>query len=115
MKKLLIALMFVFGLCMSARAAEQPSFPGGDEALQAYLTQNLQYPARALENGIEGNIPLQFVVKADGSITSIKVTRMLDPDLEAEAIRLVKNMPAWIPADSGDATASIVVIFRLPE
>lgn len=58
-------------------------------------------------------------MKADGTISSIKVTRMIDPDLEAEAIRLVREMPKWIPADNNgapvDATANVVISFRLPE
>lgn len=44
---------------------------------------------------------------------------MIDPDLEAEAIRLVKAMPAWTPATQNgtpvDATADITVVFRLPD
>lgn len=115
MKKLLFTFLLLLSATFTLSAAATPTFPGGEAALKAYLDQNLKYPPRAIENGIEGNVPLQFVVKADGSITSVKVTRMIDPDLEAEAIRLVKNMPAWIPADSGDATADLTIVFRLPD
>lgn len=117
MKKLLATLLLLLG-AVSLYAADQPSFSGGDQALKKYLAENLKYPAQASENGIEGNVPLQFIVKADGTITSVKVTRMIDPDLEAEAIRLVKSMPAWTPATKDgkpvDATATLEVEFRLP-
>lgn len=117
MKRLI--LTFTLLLCIGVAFASAPSFPGGQEAMEKYLTQNIKYPARAMDNGIEGKVPLEFVVKADGTITSIKIKRMIDPDLEAEAIRLVKAMPAWEPAVEGgtpvDAVASIVINFRLPD
>lgn len=118
MKRLLLTLMLLVG-AFSLYAADKPSFPGGDQALQKYLAENLRYPKTAADNGIEGNVPLQFIVKADGSITSVKVVRMIDPDLEAEAIRLVKAMPAWTPATQNgtpvDATADLTIVFRLPD
>lgn len=117
MKKLLLTLLLLVGAA-TLYAAATPSFPGGKEALDKFITENLKYPPQAANNGIEGNVPLQFIVKADGTITSVKVTRMIDPDLEAEAIRLVKSMPAWEPSIQNgkpvDATATLNVEFRLP-
>lgn len=100
---------------MAAYAGPTPEFPGGQKALDEYLTTNLKYPAAAQDNGIEGVVEVAFTVKADGTIGAIKIVRMVDPDLEQEAIRLVKNMPKWTPADSGDAPASVKVKFTLPE
>ena len=118
MKRILLTLMLLVG-AMALYAADKPTFPGGDEALPNYLSENLKSPTPAPLNGIEGDVPMQFIVKADGTITSVKVTRMIDPDLEAEAIRLVKAMPAWTPATQNgtpvDATADITVVFRLPD
>lgn len=118
MKKLLFTFMLLL-VAVAGRAADTPAYPGGEEAMKKYLAENLKYPARAIQNGIEGNVPLQFIVKADGSISSVKVMRMIDPDLEAEAIRLVKAMPAWVPASRdgkpADAVAAIVIDFRLPD
>ena len=112
-----LALLVAFVAGMSA--ADTPSYPGGEEALKAYLAENTKYPAMAKENGIEGIVNVAFTVKADGSIGSIKIVRMIDPDLEQEAIRLVKNMPKWIPADKGgapvDATATVQVPVLLSE
>ena len=58
-----------------------------------------------------------FVVNPDGSVGNIKIKRMVDPDLESEAIRLVKSMPKWQPAtDNGtptESTAEVDVNFSL--
>lgn len=74
------------------------SFPGGEKAQNEFIAKTLVYPAVALENGIEGVVVVTFTVNADGTLTDIKVKRMIDPDLEAEAVRVTKKMPAWTPA-----------------
>ena len=62
-------------------AATEPAFPGGEEAMNKYISENLQYPALAKENGVEGIVNVAFTVKSDGSIGSIKIVRMIDPTL----------------------------------
>lgn len=105
------------GIAFGALAGDKPEFPGGDEALKAYIEKNLKYPEHAKENGVEGIVNVQFVVLPDGSIGTIKIVRMVDPDLEQEAIRLVKTMPAWTPADKDgvaiEAPAQVAVPFVL--
>lgn len=117
MKRLLASLAIVLATGGIMSAADVPMFPGGEDALATYITENLKYPPLARDHGIEGNVSLSFIVEADGSISSIKIDRMIDPDLEAEAIRIVKFMPAWEPATpQGTAVAApahIVVPFRL--
>ena len=102
----------------TAFSASQPEFPGGAEALDNYITSNMKYPASAKANGIEGVVDVAFVVKADGTIGSIKIVRMVDPDLEAEAIRLIKGMPNWLPADENgtpvDSQTQVGINFVLP-
>lgn len=111
-KKTVITLAAAFGITAGAAAQSPASFPGGKEAMDKYITTNLVYPAAARDNGIEGIITVDFTVKADGSIGAIKIMRMVDPDLEQEAIRLVKSMPAWTPATdaSGNPAASTVTL-----
>lgn len=117
--KLFKSLMIggMMAVSMLAYGADKPEYKGGQEALDNYIATNLKYPKRAADNGIEGVVNLQFIVKTDGSIGTIKVTRLIDPDLEAEAIRLVKSMPAWIPADSNgqpvEATVTLPIKFVL--
>lgn len=101
-------------------AATPASFPGGQDALQEYIASKISYPQSAIDNMIEGVVTVEFTVNADGSVSDAKVTHPLDPDLEAEAVRIVKSLPAWTPAtdDSGKPVSQrvdIPVKFRLPE
>ncbi len=72
-------------------------FPGGMSALEDWLNKHLQYPEEARKKKVEGRVFVRFKVLKDGSITNLKVTRNLDPDCDAEALRLVGTMPKWIP------------------
>ena len=75
-----------------------PEFPGGQQALFKYLSENIKYPVIAQENGIQGRVICQFVVNKDGSIVDVEVVRSGgDPSLDKEAIRVIKSMPKWKP------------------
>ena len=118
MKKILLTLAAALGISAAASAAITPaSFPGGAEAEKEYIATNMKYPPMAKENGVEGVVGVIFVVMPDGSIGNIKIKRMVDPDLESEAIRLVKTMPKWNPAtDNGkpvESKAEVDVSFTL--
>ena len=96
---------------------EQPSFPGGVPALFKYLAAEVKYPVIAQENGIQGRVVTSFVVDKEGNIKQVKVERGVDPALDAEALRVVKAMPKWIPAkQKGEAVAVRYILpvqFRL--
>ncbi len=79
---------------------EIPEFPGGLAAMEKYLKDNLRYPETAREAGLEGKCYLRFVINEDGSITNVKITRGVPdcPECDAEAKRLIKTMPLWLPA-----------------
>ena len=75
-----------------------PEFPGGQQALFKYLSENVKYPVIAQENGIQGRVICQFVVNKDGLIVDVEVVRSGgDPSLDKEAIRVIKSMPKWKP------------------
>lgn len=112
MKKLLLSLLAFAGITFGAMAADVPVFPGGEAALSKFITENMKYPAPAKENGVEGVVTLRLTIKTDGSIGAIKVVRMVDPDLEQEAIRIAKLMPLWTPADKDGAP--IVAFVEVP-
>lgn len=76
---------------------EQPKFPGGITELYRYLSKNTRYPAAASRSGVEGTVFLQFVVRADGSITDVVVLKGIGFGCEEEAMRVVKAMPKWLP------------------
>ena len=79
-------------------AVEQmPQFPGGEGELMKYLSTHIKYPQMAMENNVQGQVVVQFVVQKDGSIGEVKVVRSKDPDLDKEAVRVVKTLPNFIP------------------
>ena len=73
-----------------------PSFPGGNEALLAYLSENSTYPEECEEICVQGRVVVTFVVEKDGSISEATVIKSVYPLLDNEALRVV-NMPKWIP------------------
>jgi TonB family protein len=80
-----------------AVADDMPTFPGGQPALLAYLTESLEFPAEALEAPIDGAVQVSFIVRKDGRITDATVVKGQHPALDAEALRLVSEMPEWEP------------------
>ena len=75
---------------------KMPEFPGGQQALFKYLSENVKYPVIAQENGIQGRVICQFVVNKDGSIVDVEVVRSGgDASLDKEAVRVIKSMPKW--------------------
>lgn len=78
-------------------AEQMPEFPGGMKELLKFLQDNLKYPENAMKNNVQGRVIVQFVVEKDGTLTEFKVARSVDPDLDAEALRVMKAMPKWKP------------------
>ena len=76
---------------------QMPQFPGGDAELLKYIQKNLKYPPVAMENNIQGRVVIQFVVTRTGKVGEVKVARSKDPDLDKEAVRVVKSLPDFIP------------------
>lgn len=90
----------------------QPEFMGGLEAMYKYLADNIVYPPRAKEMGIEGPVYLQFIINTDGTISDVKLLRAQNDWLVNEAIRVVEKMPKWKPGKQG--TRKVRVIYTLP-
>ena len=76
---------------------QMPIFEGGDAALMKYLTDSVKYPELTKKHGVQGRVVIGFIVEKDGSLTDVKVLRAVDRALDAEALRVVKGMPKWIP------------------
>lgn len=78
---------------------EPAQFPGGIGAMKLYLAENVRYPQKALEMGIQGTTYLKFVVSKSGNISNVKVLRGVPdcPDCDKEAERVVRSMPNWKP------------------
>lgn len=102
------------------KAAEQmPQFPGGYVALNNFLAQNLRYPEKAMSNKTEGTVVVQFEVMKTGKIGNVKVVRKVDAELEAEAVRVVKSMPDFIPGKINGKPVNVIytlpIMFKLPK
>ena len=69
-----------------------------------WLSDNIQYPADCLSEGLQGRVIVQFIVEKDGKLTGIKALSSPDPRLSTEAIKCVKKMPAWIPGKKDGKT-----------
>lgn len=76
---------------------QMPQFPGGENELLKWISTHIKYPTIAMENNVQGKVVVQFVVTRDGSIGEVKVARGKDPDLDKEAVRVVKTLPKFIP------------------
>lgn len=75
-----------------------PEFTGGFQALEEFITTNLNYPQEAKEAGIEGRVFVSFIVEKDGSLSSIQLLKGIGHGCDEEAIAVVKKMPKWKPA-----------------
>ena len=76
---------------------QMPEFPGGEKALRKFIADNLRYPRVAIDSGIMGKVYVTFTVEKDGSVSNPIVIRGVDPDLDREAIRLIRSLPKWTP------------------
>ena len=94
-----------------------PKFPGGQTGLFQYLARSIKYPVIAQKNKEQGRVIIQMVVSKDGSLSDIKVLRSVSPSLDAEAVRVVGNMPKWEPGMQKGQPVSvkytIPIVFRL--
>jgi TonB family protein len=80
---------------------EMPMFPGGDQELLNYIGRNTIYPEDAKKNSITGRVIIRFCVEENGAVNRISVLKGVDPDLDAEAIRVVSTLPAFKPGRQG--------------
>ena len=96
---------------------QMPEFPGGQASLLKYLATRIKYPAIAQENGIQGRVSCSFVVDTDGSLKNIEVIRGIDPSLDREAVRVIREMPKWNPGVQNNMAVAVKytvpVTFRL--
>lgn len=91
---------------------QMPSFPDGTEAMYKYIYDKIKYPAIARENGIQGQVIVQFVVSKEGDIQKAKVVRGIGGGCNEEALRVVNGMPRWKPGKHNGR--AVPVTFTLP-
>lgn len=91
---------------------EMPSFPGGQKALMDYISEHLRNPSP--ETDVTGRVIVQFVVGKDGTVKDAKVVRGIHPEFDAEALRLVENMPKWRPGKFAGETVEVRYTLPVP-
>jgi protein TonB len=98
---------------------EMPEYPGGNQALLKYISENLIYPQDAQINNIQGRVILKFVVNRNGSVDRIEIIRSIDSLLDNEAIRVVKTLPKFKPGKQGGMPVpvwfSLPVLFKIDD
>ena len=87
---------------------QKPSFEGGDaSAFTKWVNSQIVYPQAAQAAGTEGRVVLKFKVGKDGSVQNVKVIKSVDPELDAEAVRVVSSSPAWTPGQQNGEPVAI--------
>lgn len=96
----------------------QPQFPGGERGLTNYVNETREYPYHAYCNKVQGRVLCSFIVGADGRVSNVELVRGAgDESLNREALRVIADMPRWVPGRvAGEAVPVRVVLpiaFRL--
>ncbi|WP_118972697.1 energy transducer TonB [Taibaiella koreensis] len=103
----------------SVSEKERPQYPGGDAALKRYLCLNLRYPNKAIDQKIQGEVVVSFLIDEQGHISDIAATKGIGYGCDEEAIRVVKAMPKWqagrLNGKPVKMTYNLPVVFELQE
>ena len=95
---------------------DMPQFTDGN--IFDYLAQHVRYPEEAEKNGIGGMVYVQFVIDTTGKVVEPKVIKSVSPELDAEALRVVSEMPAWKPGMQRGkpvrVSFTVFINFKLP-
>ena len=96
-----------------------PVFPGGEHALLAYVAQHLKYPEQAIRDSVQGIVQLRFVVLENGRVGQVQIIKSLESHCDAEAKRVVKTLPRFIPGKQGGKAVrvwyTLPIRFMIPE
>jgi TonB family protein len=92
---------------LDLRTDEIPKFPGGEKALRKFLEKNIYYPLNADE--VEGIVIVSVIIEVDGSVSDIKILKSAHPEFSAEAIRVMKLMPNWIPGKKEGEEVRVII------
>ncbi len=91
---------------------QKPGFEGGDDsAFLKWVNSQIVYPEAAKQAGKEGRVVLKFKVAKDGSVQNVRVIKGVDPELDAEAVRVVSSAPAWTPGMQNGEPVAVSYVF----
>lgn len=88
---------------------QMPKFPGGENAMFKYISDNIVHPKAAQKSGIAGTVYIFFIIDKKGNVTSTEVRRGVKggEELNAEALRVIKEMPQWEPGYQNGKPVSV--------
>jgi protein TonB len=89
------------------KVEDMPEFPGGEQAMMKFVSENVQYPEEAKEKEISGRVLVGFIVEKDGSVNEVKIVRGIGGGCDEEAVRVVKAMPKWKPGKQDGKTVRV--------
>jgi TonB family protein len=79
-------------------AGQMPMFPGGEELLMKYISLNTKYPEAAKIKGISGKVIVKFRITSRGNVNGYQITQSVSPELDAEALRVIRTITKFEPA-----------------
>ena len=95
-----------------ALAETKPKFQGGDQnTFNKWVIKQIRYPETAVKAGIQGKVIVQFSVDTDGQVKDVQVLKKVHPDIDAEAVRVIKSSPAWTPGKQKNKPVKIVFLY----
>lgn len=113
MNKVLITLFFLLPLLAYSQndtiifvSEVTPSFPGGDDTLKTFISNNFIYPKG---EKIKGTCYLQFTVTKQGIIKDIVVVKSLSSEIDQECVRVIEIMPNWLPGTIGGKVSDVIM------
>ena len=86
---------------------EMPEFVGGQDELIKFLVKEIKYPENAKKNKTTGKVFVSFVVSSNGKVEQAKIVKAVDPELDAEALRVINLMPPWKPGTQHGKAVSV--------
>ena len=93
---------------------EKPTFNGGDaNSFAQWVYGQIKYPQQCIDEQIQGRVVLQFTINATGQVCDVNVLRGVNPAIDEEAVRAVKESPIWTPGKTEDGKV-VPVSFIFP-
>jgi periplasmic protein TonB len=100
------------GSGMYSYTETRPEFPGGQQGVAEYIIENIRYPYQAIQYKLYGTVEIVFYISKEGLVENVNVAKSVNPILDNEAIRVIKNMPRWKPGTRNGKP--VKVIYHLP-
>ena len=97
----------------NATADVMPQPIGGQATFMKYVHDNIKYPEGAKSKGLEGKVFVEFTVKKDGSLADFMLKKGVDKSLDAEALRVMRNSPAWKPGSKDGQPVNVKMILPI--